>query len=145
MGRPKLEDRPSTLNRSERPKRVPINGQRDVMTVGGKEAGWHYCFVNDDQVAEYELAAYEHVTHEVTVGNRKINAASQLGGKISKAVGNGVTAYLMRVPDEYYEADRKAEAEELDAKEASMKAALNSKKDGQYGEVKIEQNKPLGR
>lgn len=136
-------DRPSKLNRADRPKRVPINGFRDMLTVEGQEAGWHYCWVNDVQVDRYLAAGYEYVSHEVVVGSKKIDSASQTGGKVVKAVGNGVTAYLMRVPQEYYEEDMRSLQDHIDANEMAMRSALNSRQDGQYGEVKIEQSKPL--
>lgn len=145
MAKPKLEDRPSTINRSERPKRNPINGHRDVLNVQGQEEGYHYCWVNEDKVPRYEQAWYEFVTHDVVVGDRKVNAASQLGGKVSMSVGNNLTAYLMRVPQEYYDEDRAAEQADLDEKETSMRSSLNSGGDGRYGGVDISQNKPLAR
>jgi hypothetical protein len=141
MARPKLEDRPSTVDRSGRPSRTPINGSRDKLTVQGQEAGWHYCWVNDDNVAKYEAAGYEFVTHDVVVGEKSINTASQVGGKVSMAVGNQVTAYLMRVLQEYYDEDMQAVQDDLDEKEAAMHATLNSGKDGQYGEVWITRGK----
>lgn len=145
MARPKLEDRPSTINRSERPKRNPINGHRDILNVTGQEEGYHYCWVNEDKVPRYEQAWYEFVSHDVKVGDRQINTATQLGGKVSLAVGNNLTAYLMRVPQEYYDEDMAAQQAEVDAKESSMKASLNSGADGRYGSVDIGQSKPLAR
>lgn len=145
MAKPKLEDRPSQTNRSERPKRNPINGHRDILNVQGQEEGYHYCWVNEDKVSRYEQAWYEFVTHDVVVGDRKVNAAAQVGGKVSMSVGNNLTAYLMRVPQEYYDEDRAAEQLDLDEKEASMRASLNSGGDGRYGKVEISQNKPLAR
>lgn len=145
MARPKLEDRPSKINPSERPRRNPVNGTRDVLNVQGQEEGYHYCWVNEDNVPRYEQASYEFVTHEVRIGDKLINNASQMGGKVSKAVGNGVTGYLMRVLDEYYKADMAALAADIDELEGTMKAELNSGADGQYGKVEISQNKPLAR
>ena len=146
MGRPAkviLEDRPSSLNRSERPKRVPINGRRDILTVIGQEPGWHYCWVNEDKVPRFQQGYYEFVSHDCVVGDVAVNQASMIGGKISKAVGNGVTAYLMRCTDEDFEEDNRLELAEIKAREDSMKAQLNSSADGRYGKVVIEQNKPV--
>lgn len=136
-------DRPSKLNRADRPKRVPINGFRDILTVEGQEDGWHYCWVNEDRLDRYLAAYYEYVTHEVVVGATKINSASQMGEKVVKAVGNGVTAYLMRIPQEYFVEDMDSLHGLVDEQEMAMRSQLNSKQDGQYGEVKIEQSKPL--
>ena len=143
MARPKIEeDRPSKIDRSERPKRVPINGHRDVLSVQGKEAGWHYCWVNEDQVPRYEAGWYDFVEHDVVIGDRKVNAASQIGHKISLAVGNGVTAYLMRCREEDYQADMKERDDEIAKSEQALKARLNSKEDGQYGKVDFSRERP---
>ncbi len=143
MAKPKLADRPSKLNRSDRPKRVPISGYRNILSVQGQEPGWHYCWVNEDKVPRHEQAWYEFVTHDVVIGDRRVNAASQIGGKISLAVGNHLTGYLMRVPQEAYDEDMELLQQELDAKDAAMRSALNSGTDGQYGKVEITQSKPL--
>lgn len=139
-------DRPSKVNRADRPTRTPIHGKRDILGVKGMEAGFHYCWVNDDEhgnVERYFEGGYDFVTHDVIVGDKKINAASQVGGKVSKPVGNGLIAFLMRCPDDVYEAEMGAIHDEVDEKEAAMKANLNSKIDGRYGEVEIKSNKSL--
>jgi hypothetical protein len=141
MARTKVEDRPNTLNRSERPKRVPINGFRDVLAVGGQEPGWHYCWVNEDEVPRYENGGYDFVEHDVTIGDRKVNAASQMGGRISTAVGNGVTGFLMRCPDEVYQEELDLVHGRVDESERAMYQNLNSGTDGRYGSVKIERPK----
>jgi hypothetical protein len=138
MARPKLEDRPSTVNRSDRPSRTPIHGTRDILSVKGQEAGWHYCWVNEQNVPRYEAASYEFVTHDVIVGDKQVNAASQIGGKVTLASGNQTTSFLMRIPQEYYEEDMQAVQDDLDEKEDAMRDNLNSNRDGQYGSVKIE-------
>ena len=145
MGRPKNEDRPSSLNRSERPKRVPINGLRDKLTVVGQEEGWHYCWINEDKVPRYQAGNYEFVTHDCIIGDRKVDNSTMIGGKHAMPVGNGMTAYLMRCPQEEYDEDRKAELAEIKERENAMKKSLNSSADGRYGKVEIEQSKPLAR
>jgi hypothetical protein len=145
MGRPRNEDRPTSLNRSERPKRVPINGLRDKLTVVGQEEGWHYCWVNEDKVPRFTAANYEFVTHECVIGDRKVDNNTAIGGKHSMNVGNGVTAYLMRCPQEEFDEDRATELAEIKAREDAMKRELNSSSDGRYGKVEIAQNKPARR
>lgn len=142
MARPKLENRPSKINRSGRPNRTPINGFRNKLTVTGQEPGWHYCWVDDPQVDRFLSGAYEFVTHDVTVGDKKIDAAGQIGGKVSMPGGNGVTLFLMRCLEEDFEADQAEIQEQVDENERAMLGALNSKEDGRYGEVKIESSKP---
>lgn len=143
--RKEIEDRPSQVTRSERPKRVPIHGTRDILSVTGLERGWHYLWVNDEggNIDRHLGARFYFVEHDVTVGDRKINAASQIGGRISLAVGNGVTAFLMRCTDEDYTEEMSLLHGEIDERERSMKDALNSKADGRYGQVDIKSNQPL--
>ena len=138
-------DRPSEVNRSERPKRTPIHGTRDILSVKGLLPGRHYLWVNDDggNVDRHLGARYAFTEHDVIVGDKKINAASQVGGRISIAAGNGVTAYLMWCTDEDYQEELDLLHAEVDERERSMKEALNSKNDGRYGQVDIGSNKPL--
>ena len=118
-------------------KRTPINGYRNILTITGQEPGWHYCWVEGDYVPRYENADYEHVVHDIVVGDRKVNAASCIGGKVSIPGGNGMTLYAMRVLEEYYNEDMESLQAEIDEREASMKRELNSKNDGRYGEVDL--------
>lgn len=142
MGRP-AKERPNTeLNRSERPQRSSINGLRDKLSVKGQEPGFHYCFVNDYNVDSYIESSYEFVTHDVQIGAKHINSAAQIDGKVSMPVGNGVTAFLMRIPDEYYHEDFAEAQSDLDSKEIAMSRELNSKSDGRYGKVEIAAPKP---
>jgi hypothetical protein len=132
-----VEDRPSTLNRAGRPTRGAIHGKRNKIAVRGTEKGFHYCWVNDENVERFLEDGYEYVTHEVKVGDKTINSASMIGGKVSKGMGNGVTGYLMRCPDEVEKEINALLAKEVDETEDQMKRELNRGRDGQYGEVKI--------
>lgn len=135
MARPNVEDRPSTVNRSDRPKRVPINGHRDILSVHGKEPGYHYCWVPEHLTSRYEGAGYDYVTHEVIVGDRRINAGSQVGAKVSLPVGNGQTGFLMRCEDSVFLEERRLSQSEADRQENAMRSAGNEA--GRYGEVEI--------
>ncbi|OHE79023.1 MAG: hypothetical protein A3F67_10960 [Verrucomicrobia bacterium RIFCSPHIGHO2_12_FULL_41_10] len=125
--------RPSKLNRSDRPVRTPINGQRGILTVRGQEEGYHYCWVNEDNVDRYEEGSYEFVSHDVIVGDKKLSAAS-MGSKISKKVGNDLVAYLMRCPNEVYEDElRGVEEKTADTEQTILKSGQHS--DGFSGKV----------
>lgn len=144
MGRPKkvvAESRPNTLNRSGRVRRGSIHGTRDKMTVTGQEAGWHYCWVNDHNVDRFLAGDYEFVTHPVIVGETKIDNASQEGTKISMKVGNDMTGYLMRVPEEFYDEDMEKFQEQTDELEETMFQNLQSRGDGRYGKLKVERGR----
>lgn len=123
--------------RAVRPSRVPINGYRDVLSVEGQEPGWHYSWITDANVARMEMAGFDFVEHDVVVGNRRINAASQIGSKVSIPGGNGVTLFLMRCPDELYDEEMELMHKEIDEKERALIGNLNSNQDGRYGKVEI--------
>lgn len=135
MARPQVEDRPNTVNRSDRPKRVPINGHRDILAVHGKEPGFHYCWIPEHMTARYESAGYDFVTHEVVVGDRKLNAGSQIGSKVSVPVGNGVTGFLMRCEESIFLEEKTHVHREADKQEQLMRSSANE--EGRYGQVKI--------
>lgn len=138
MAQVHAEDRPSKLNRSERPVRTPINGARDILNVRGQEAGFHYCWVNEDNVGRYLEGGYEFVSHDVIVGDKKIEATA-MGTHHTKAVGNGVTGYLMRCPEEFYEDELRNVAQKTN----EVESTLNNKSDGQYGNVEISSKRGL--
>lgn len=128
-----------SVGASDRPTRVPINGSRDIMNVKGIPADLHPCWVNDvdNNIERYQAAGYNFWTGDAVVGDRKIDSDSQLGtGVISKNVGNGVTAFLMVVPEEYYQADQAALQAEITEKEAVLFRNLKQG-EGRYGKVEI--------
>lgn len=134
-------ERPTAAQpRSRRRARTPINGYRDKLSVKGQEAGFHYCWVTDENVDEFLESDYDFVTHDVIVGTKRVNAGSGIGGHISLPGGNGVTLFLMRVPVEYHQEDMDHYHGNIDESEESMKQALNSKDDGRYGKVEVEVN-----
>lgn len=134
----KAENRPDNLNRSERPQRASIHDVgRDKLAVKGIRAGFHPCWVNDYNVDAYLQAGYDFVTYGVTVGEKALAPVSE-GGRHSLPAGNGVTAFLMEIPEEYYKEDMQEIERETNAKETALFEGLRSKDQGRYGEVKIE-------
>lgn len=124
-----------------RVERTPINGSKNIMTVKGiDETKFHPCWVNDidDNLHKYLDAGYEFVLDngEIRVGDRAINRDSQIGTKVSKNVGNNVTAYLMVVPVEYYEEDQANYNAQLDENEQGLRDSARSIEGG-YGKVSI--------
>lgn len=134
----KTENRPDNLNRSDRPQRSSVHDVgRDKLAVKGIKAGFHPCWVNDYNVDAYLQAGYDFVTYGVTVGEKQLAAVSE-GGKHSLPAGNGVVAYLMEIPEEYYKEDMNEIERETTSKESALFEGLRSKDQGRYGEVKIE-------
>lgn len=121
-----------------RPKRVPINGGRDILTVKGIPENLHACWVNDYNVERYKDAGYSFWTGNVTVGDTKVdNASSLTDSVVSKAVGNNVTAYVMVIPKELYDEDQKAMAQEVKEKEAIL-FRQQKQGEGRYGDIKVQ-------
>jgi len=123
--------------REERVKRVSINGLRDILTVDMElNPDFHYCWVNDYNVHKYTRSGYSFVEQVKSVGEDTANRASQVGSRVSKAVGNNVTAFLMQIPMEYYLEDQKELQDAVAEREQLMRQA--NKNSGMYGGVSIE-------
>ena len=121
---------------SGRVRRTPV-GTRNVLTVSGQEAGYHYRVVNDtgDRIQRFLDAGYELVQQkDVVVGDRRVNSASAEGTNAQVSVGGGQKAYVMRIKDEWRQEDERAKQAEVDSLEASTKAKAL---DGTYGKLEI--------
>ncbi len=121
----KTENRPTSRDtRAEaRPSRIPINGISDILTVKGIRDGYHACWVNEKNVPQYLDAGYTFVDNpDVSFGTHHVNQANPLGAKYTRNVGMGTTAYLMEIPDEYFQEDREREEAQRQEQEATMYA-----------------------
>ena len=129
----------NTTNRSNRPKRVPVSGRRDILTVEGKDPSYVYRWVNDveGRIDMFKDGGYEVVTHDVKVGEKDVDSSKGTGSVVTKNVGAGTTAVLMRIKKEWYEEDQKAKQDEVNRSEEDMRRELNKRDDGRYGSVKI--------
>lgn len=125
-------------------KRVPVSGNRDVLTVSGKEDGYIYRWVNDVEsgrrISKFERAGYTLVPQDgIVVGDVTVDRSSKEGraSVTSESVGDGITSYLMRTTKEYYDEDQASKQKSITDKEVSMKRKLNSGEDGNYGGFNI--------
>jgi hypothetical protein len=121
----RTEARPARgdVRATARPERTPINGERDILSVYGTRPGYHPVWVNEDQVPRFLKAGYTFVdTDGVTFGSYHIQQGNALGAKYTMNVGAGMIAYLMEIPQEWYDEDRKQEQADVTKTEASMKA-----------------------
>jgi hypothetical protein len=111
----------------KRKERNPITGYRTKLSLTGEEPGFHYAWINEENVGTAEDAAYEFVTHAIKVGNRHVNVSDMQGSKIARNVGGGVVAYLMRVPQVWYDEDMALEQKvKVDAAEEQLFIDNNS-------------------
>lgn len=125
--------------KKERPDRVPLHDQpRDLLTVKHKKEGMVYRWFNDveNRVEKAKRAGWEIVTNEdLRIGERSVDESTHSGtGPISKKVGLGVVAYLMQIPQEYYEEDQASKQAEITEKEATMRSDALSER---YGKLEI--------
>lgn len=122
-----------------RVRRTPV-GQRNVLTVAGKEPGYEYRFVNDsgDRVQEFLDNGWEIVpSKSVRIGDKRLGTATEEGSPATAQVGNGTKAYVLRIKDEWYQEDQAAkQALVKQTEEATRDKAL----DGTYGKLEISRN-----
>lgn len=121
---------------SGRVRRTPV-GARNVLTVGGKHPDFEYRIVNDegDRVEQFKAAGYDVVSaSDVTVGDRRINAATSEGTTAQVSVGGGMKAVVMRIKKEWYEEDQAAKITSIAASEAATKTEALK---GNYGSLDI--------
>jgi hypothetical protein len=130
------------ISRERIKKRVPI-GYRNLLTVEGKEEDFEYRWVNDEdgRPERFEEVGYERVTHDVRVGDSVAGRASQLGSVVSRPVGGGKQAVLMRIPKEWYDEDQKAKQKRVEQSENAMKRNIPKNQptaDGDYGDANFD-------
>jgi hypothetical protein len=114
--------------------RRPINGTRTLLEVRGKQDGFHYAWINEDKVDAALDADYEHVRHPVEVGTKRIDVGSMpAGSHVVVNVGRGVKAFLMRQPQEFFDADQAGEQVKADEQMQARLGEFN--KDGLTGSI----------
>lgn len=124
--------------RVKRPQRTPL-ANRSVLGVKGKEPGYVYRIVNDvgDRIATFQEQGYEVVTDaSVTIGDRRVGKATQDGSPVTVSVGQGITGYLMRQKQEFYDEDQAYKEQKLQELEQSMQK--QSAQD--YGDIKLKRD-----
>jgi hypothetical protein len=127
---------------ASRPTRIPLSGSRKRMHVDPDLfPGYHIAWINDqkDLVFRAKRALYENVTVDEIPGwgSADVDAADSASSLVSMKVDNDTTAYLMKLPMEYWNADQAEKRALNEARTADMKKDLNSGKEGTYGEVDI--------
>lgn len=118
--------------------RVPVSGNKDILTVKGKDNGFVYRWVNDKdgRIETFKAAGYETVDADVEVGTEDVKQASNIGSTVSKNVGQDTTAYLMKIDKKYYTEDQKTKAADVDSKEETLNEHLQNLS-GRYGGIEI--------
>ena len=133
-----MSTRQEELNK-QKPKRAPM-GRRNILTVSGltDTDDFHYHWFNDvgDRLYKAMDASYTFVMKSgLQAGDTTVESARGTDSLMKKGVGQGFTAYLMKIPMDLYKADQRAKQLEVDALEAEMKLAREV--DGKYGSINI--------
>lgn len=130
MSRPSREQ-------STRKERIPVSANRAPLSVKGfDEKNYQGRFVNDvgDRIARFLDGGYEFVAKDGTsVGETTVDSSSGLDSRVKKPVGQGIYAYLMRLPRELYNEDQKAKQRELDRLDEAIKRPQGA----EYGKVSV--------
>ena len=121
-------------------KRIPI-ATRNVLKAAQKK-DFHRRFFNDveDRLEVAEAAGYRFVKGNVSTGDKLVGDGSKKGSCVTKQVGGGRTAYLMEIPQEYYDEDQKAKQDAINETERGLEQNVDSRHadiKGQYGKVAI--------
>jgi len=119
--------------------RIPMGGRRNITTVNDTPEGYVDRWVNDvtGRISRIKQAGYEHV-QAASVGDSNVDGSHCEDGVVSRDMGQGVTAYLMRQRKDYYDDDQRAKQVIVDESEDSMRRSSNDKRnDGFYGSVDI--------
>ena len=142
-GRPRKNDVSRADATTGRPPRVPVSGNRDILTISGKDPAFEYRWILDaaesgQRILKFQNAWWDLVKSDDgqhTVGQDMVYKSDNVGSIIRVPAGSGKFYYLMRIQKEYYEADQKAK--QVDISEREQAITQTDSDDGQYGEVKI--------
>ncbi len=136
------KERPSSeeARADSRPKRIPVSGQRDILTVPNMDPAYVYRWVNDEpgRIAKFLEASYEFVPVEGQVGDATVDSSHSIESAVSKTVKRtGGQAYLMRIRKEYYDEDFLAKMQKIDDGEKALFHKLQND-EGRYGHINVD-------
>lgn len=117
-------------------RRTPV-GQRNVLTVSGKDPDYVYRVVNDesDRISQFLDGGYEICNaDEVRVGDRRVGNATPEGSQAQVSVGGGRKAIVMKIRKEFYQEDQAAKHKRVD----DIERALRNPDGADYGKLVID-------
>lgn len=132
----------SELKSKVRPDRVPVyEANRNKITVAGLDHdNFQYRWVNDTEgrIDMFLNAQWEFVAKDgLTAGDGGVDSSTRTTSAMSKGMGGGVVAYLMRIPKDIWQADQdRKEREENAALENDIKRKAGNVAD--YGKLNID-------
>lgn len=122
--------------------RVPVGGTRNITAVNNTPEGYVDRWVNDTpgRVEKFKRAGYECVS-AASIGDSGVDGSHSESGIVTRDMGKGTTAYLMRQRHDYFQDDQKEKQRAVDASEESIRRDVKSKlQDGHYGSVVIDRH-----
>lgn len=127
------------MTRRTKSNRIPVGGNKDILTVKGKNDNYVYRWVNDtdNRIQTFLEAGYDFEQSDVAVGTKDVNQEVGKGSTVTKAVGKNTTAYLMKIPKEWYEEDQAAKQRDRVDRAEEMIHEHANKVSGRYGEIKV--------
>lgn len=122
---PPLENSvPPQGGRPDRSKYTRVKfSERNRVSYSNMDPNYMYRLVNDKdgRIEKLQRIGYELVRFDEHIGDYRVAEGSRLGSAVSKPVGNGTTGYLMKIPKEFYDEDRKAKDAVVSRTEQAMK------------------------
>lgn len=120
--------------------RVPIGAKRELLNVTDTPDGYVDRIVNDNpgRIDTFKRAGYE-IVESATIGSSNVDGKSANAGVVSKDVGKGVNAFVMRQRKDHYDEDQAMKQQQIldDERGMQKKVDKNDSKDGIHGEFKI--------
>lgn len=150
VGRPAVKG--SRVEGTEkRPRRVPVSGYRDVLTVRGQDPDYSYRWVKDtsekaSRILKFLNGGWEFVLSDsgVEVGDDQVYKTENVGAIVRVPAGVGGETleylYLMRIKKEWYEEDQAAKQAEVQKTEDALRKDIGKtpNEDDVYGSVRID-------
>ena len=142
-GRPRKNDVSRVDVTTGRAPRVPVSGNRDILTIEGKDPSFEYRWIidsaeNGQRIQKFGKAWWELVLSDDgqhSVGQDMVYKTENVGSIIRVPAGTGKFYYLMRIPKEYFAADQNEKQKEIKDRESAM--TQTDSDNGQYGNIKL--------
>lgn len=142
-GRPRKNDVSRADVTNGRAPRVPVSGNRDILTIEGKDPSFEYRWIidsaeNGQRIQKFNKAWWELVQSDDgqhTVGQDMVYKTENVGSVIRVPAGTGKFYYLMRIPKEYFTADQNEKQKDIKDRESAM--TQTDSDNGQYGNIKL--------
>jgi hypothetical protein len=129
--------------REDRPRRIPVSGNRDVLTVHNKEDGFVYRWVLDtgNRIERFKQGGYEVAPDNgLLVGDARLGTTNEHGASVTAKGLDGQPLVLMRIKAEWHQEDQDAKESEIKQMEGSIerlgqRGGLDP--EGTYGRITV--------